>query len=166
MINQLTAKPMVILNRSLRPQTDLISAKSGYVLKNVPAEVCVTSLQGCIFQVCLLGLFFFFFGSCISDFKKTHENSWRELSSTFRFFGSAWLCYTTEELPTLILLLGLICSTEEKSISKEMQSPLKQMALVPLCLYPAEWASSPVPREDKGLTKHRGKHEEKILKER
>lgn len=59
MINQLTAKPMVILNRSLRPQTDLISAKSGYVLKNVPAEVCVTSLQGCIFQVCLLGLFFF-----------------------------------------------------------------------------------------------------------
>lgn len=61
MINQLTAKPMVILNRSLGPETDLISAKSGCVLQNVPAEVCVTSLQEYIFQVCLLGLFFFFF---------------------------------------------------------------------------------------------------------
>lgn len=148
MINQLTAKPMVILNRSLGPETDLISAKSGCVLQNVPAEVCVTSLQEYIFQVCLLGLFFFF-GSCIYYFKKTHKNSRRELSSSFRSFGSAWLCYTTEELPTLILLLVLICNTEEKSTLKEVQSPLKQMALMPLCLYPEEGASSTVPTEDK-----------------
>lgn len=136
MINQLTAKPMFILNRSLGPQTALISAKSECILQNLPAEVSVTSLQDYIFQVCLLQLFFF--GSCISDFKKTHKNSRSELSSSSKSFVSAWLCYTTEELPILFLLLVLICNTEEKSTSKEMQSPLKQMALIPPCLYPAE----------------------------
>lgn len=50
---------MVILNRSLGPERDLISAKSGSVLQNVPAEVGVCNQFARIyFPSLLIGAFF------------------------------------------------------------------------------------------------------------